>query len=206
VLECFACGHDAVGESHPERFVSAHAPTGENEVERVAVAEEPGQTERPAVHERDPHLRQYTPKTASTAATRRSHHAASSSPPATACPSTAAMTGLREQHPVGPTGRRRRVRRGSLRSRPGSLMALRSAPHRRCHPLRSARRPPGPDQRRSPGTRSRARWRWGGRWRLATSGRSMVTIVTGPSCTTRMVTACPSCSGVGGGGGRRRSR
>src|SRR5215472_27632 len=41
-----------------------------------------------------PNRRQYTPKTASRAATRRSHQSASSSPPATAGPSIAAMTGF----------------------------------------------------------------------------------------------------------------
>ena len=46
-----------------------------------------------------PKRRQYTPRTASDAATRRSHHSASSSPPATAGPSMAAITGLRQREP-----------------------------------------------------------------------------------------------------------
>ena len=51
-----------------------------------------------------PHRRQKTPNTASSAATRRSHHAASSMPPATAKPSTAAMTGFDSCMRVGPIG------------------------------------------------------------------------------------------------------
>src|SRR4051794_21260868 len=51
-----------------------------------------------------PQRRQKTPKTASVAATRRSHHRASSSPPATANPSTAAITGLSSSIRGGPMG------------------------------------------------------------------------------------------------------
>ena len=53
-----------------------------------------------------PKRRQNTPNTASSAATRRSHQTASSSPPATAWPSTAAMTGFDE----GEAGRPHRSR------------------------------------------------------------------------------------------------
>ena len=51
-----------------------------------------------------PNRRQYTPSTASAAATRRSHHKASSIPPATAYPSIAAITGLPSRSRVGPIG------------------------------------------------------------------------------------------------------
>ena len=51
-----------------------------------------------------PHRRQKTPNVASSAATRRSHQSASSRPPATAYPSTAAITGLLRRRRVGPIG------------------------------------------------------------------------------------------------------
>ena len=51
-----------------------------------------------------PRRRQRTPKRAVVAATRRSHHAASSRPPATACPSTAAITGLLSSIRLGLNG------------------------------------------------------------------------------------------------------
>ena len=58
----------------------------------------------PRSHKGTPKRRQNTPKTASSAATRRSHHRASSRPPATAWPSTAAITGLVRVIRVGPIG------------------------------------------------------------------------------------------------------
>src|SRR5579883_426788 len=51
-----------------------------------------------------PQRRQKTPNFAVSDATRRSHHRASSSPPATAYPSTAAITGLPSKWRVGPIG------------------------------------------------------------------------------------------------------
>jgi hypothetical protein len=51
-----------------------------------------------------PHRRQNTPNVEDVAATRRSHQMASSNPPATACPSTAATTGLARRVRVGPIG------------------------------------------------------------------------------------------------------
>ena len=58
----------------------------------------------PRSHSGTPKRRQNTPKIASSAATRRSHHSASSMPPATAYPSTAAITGLDRVRRVGPIG------------------------------------------------------------------------------------------------------
>src|SRR2546430_1779925 len=78
-----------------------------------------------------PQRRQYTPKTASRAATRKSHQSASSSPPATAWPSTAAITGLLSSIRVGPSGARPSSFR-SLRSPPA--IALRSAPAQKAPP------------------------------------------------------------------------
>jgi hypothetical protein len=72
-----------------------------------------------------PKRRQNTPKTASRAATRMSHHTASSRPPATANPSTAAITGLPRTmrvHPSGPSPS------GSTRFPFPPAAALRSAP------------------------------------------------------------------------------
>ncbi len=54
VLEGVPLGNDAVGEAHAQRFFAAHAPARQDEVESVAVAEQPGQSDGAAVHERDP--------------------------------------------------------------------------------------------------------------------------------------------------------
>ena len=129
-----------------------------------------------------PHRRQYTPNIASWAATRRSHQIASSSPPATANPSTAAMTGFDSSHagrahrpidsvdvpvdPVAPTVDDRR--RGP-------------PPNRTCRPRRSAP-PPSTSSSASNARNASARAAAvGPSTALRTSGRSIVTTVTGPS-------------------------
>ena len=50
---CLAGLDEAVGEPHALRLVAADAPAGDDQVERVAVAEQPRQADRPAVHQRD---------------------------------------------------------------------------------------------------------------------------------------------------------
>src|SRR4051794_24642764 len=128
-----------------------------------------------------PQRRQKTPKTASVAATRRSHHAASSSPPATAWPSTAAMTGLRSSIRVGPTGP---SPSGSTRvKRDGSplRMAFRSAPAQNVpfapHSTATASASSSSKRRKHATSASAV----GRSTALATSGRSIVTTATGPS-------------------------
>ena len=78
-----------------------------------------------------PQRRQKTPKTASSSATRRSHHSASSRPPATACPATAATTGLVSRSRDGPIGARPSA---SVRLPRGLPNALRSAPEQNVPP------------------------------------------------------------------------
>src|SRR5204862_383571 len=75
-----------------------------------------------------PQRRQKTPNTASSAATLKSHHAASSRPPATAWPSTAAITGLPSSMRVGPTGPSPSGATRLARGAPSSRIAFRSAP------------------------------------------------------------------------------
>ena len=104
-----------------------------------------------------PQRRQKTPKTASSAATRRSHHAASSRPPATAWPSTAAITGFGAASASGRPGRRRPARLGSRAARRARASPSGRPPRRTCRPLRSARRRRARRRRRSGGRRRRAR-------------------------------------------------
>ena len=125
-----------------------------------------------------PKRRQNTPKTASSAATRRSHQTASSRPPATAWPSTAAMTGFDSAEPGG-THRTRSVL--------GDAVA---GPRR--HGLEvgaGAERPAGAGQDGDGGTgvgverlegRRAGRSAVGRSTALRRAGRSMVTTVTGP--------------------------
>src|SRR5947199_7556597 len=127
-----------------------------------------------------PQRRQYTPKTAFSAATRRSHHAASSRPPATACPSTAAMTGLSSSMRVGPTGPSPSRSRRLARSIPGSRIAFRSAPAQKVPfaPVRTATCSDSSASKRRNASASAAAV--GRSMALATSGRSIVTTATAP--------------------------
>ena len=77
-------GYDAVDQAHGQGLGGAYLAPGEDEVERPALADQPGQPDRPPVDQGTPNRRQNTPKAASSAATRRSHQMASSRPPATA--------------------------------------------------------------------------------------------------------------------------
>src|SRR2546428_5268938 len=142
-----------------------------------------------------PQRRQKTPKTASVAATRRSHQSASSRPPATAYPSTAAMTGFPSSMRDGPMG-----------PSPSSLMRLSAVVHtaapRRSWPEATAFRsapaqnvPPAPvrtatasassaSKRRNASTSAPA---VGSSTALRTSGRLMVTTATSPSVSNRTV-------------------
>ncbi len=91
----------------------------------------------PRSHSGTPKRRQNTPKTASSAATLRSHHSASSIPPATANPSTAAITGLDKVRRVGPIGP---GPSSGMGRRSPSATALRSAPAQKVpsEPVRTA--------------------------------------------------------------------
>ncbi len=59
VSQCGRCGErlarrdQAVGEPHPQRLLAAHAAAGEDQVEGVAVAEQAGEADRAAVHQRN---------------------------------------------------------------------------------------------------------------------------------------------------------
>src|SRR5438132_517551 len=138
--------------------------------------------------------RQNTPKTASVAATRRSHQSASSRPPATAYPSTAAMTGFPSSMRVGPMG-----------PSPSSLIthswpeivaprrpwpaatAFRSAPAQNVPPapVRTATASPSSASKRRNASTSAAAV--GSSTALRTSGRLMVTTATSPSVSNRTV-------------------
>jgi hypothetical protein len=59
----------AVDEAHPDGLVAAHAAAGEDEVERVGVPDQRGSRIVPPSINGTPHRRQYTPNTASVAAT-----------------------------------------------------------------------------------------------------------------------------------------
>ena len=127
-----------------------------------------------------PQRRQYTPNTASRAATRRSHHSASSSPPATAWPSTAAITGFESSMRVGPIGPSPHVELDAVAAALGHRLQV-GARAERPAGARQHRRPPARRRRRSAGTRRPAPRAVGPSTALRTSGRSMVTTATGPS-------------------------
>jgi hypothetical protein len=130
-----------------------------------------------------PQRRQNTPNTASSAATRRSHQAASSSPPATAWPSTAAITGLVVSTRVGPTGPSPSGVTRLARGAPGSRMALRSAPAQNVPlaPVSTATPAVSSASKRPKAATSSSAV--GRSMALATSGRSSVTTATPPSTT-----------------------
>lgn len=125
-----------------------------------------------------PQRLQNTPKTASCSATLRSHQSASSSPPATACPETAAMTGLVSRIRVGPIGPSPSASALLLRSVP---MPLRSAPAQKV--------PPSPHRTATDASLSASNRRKasaspsavGPSTALRTSGRLSTTVKTGPS-------------------------
>ena len=125
-----------------------------------------------------PKRRQNTPKTEPAAATRRSHQMASSRPPATAYPSTAAITGLDSSSRVGPIG-----------PGPSSATRWRSPPAKRLEvgagteraaelPVRTAT---AEESSASKAVKASSRASAvAGSTALRRSGRSMVTTVTGP--------------------------
>ena len=140
----------------------------------------------PRSHSGTPKRRQNTPKTASSAATRRSHQSASSMPPATAYPSTAAITGLDSVRRVGPIGP---GPWSGMGRRSPSATALRSAPAQNvpAAPVSTAT-----ERSSSPSKATKASRSWSAQT-LSTafrrSGRLIVTTVTGPSCSTRSESA-----------------
>lgn len=124
-----------------------------------------------------PQRRQNTPNTASSSATRRSHQSASSSPPATACPATAAITGLDSRIRVGPIG----PSPSSVTWLPRSVpSALRSAPAQNVPPSphSTAARASGSDSNSRKAVASSAAV--GPSTALRTPGRDRTTVVTGP--------------------------
>ena len=135
-----------------------------------------------------PQRRQNTPNTAVSSATRRSHHSASSSPPATACPATAAITGLDSRSRVGPIGP---SPSGSMRL-PRSVAIAREVGAR-------AERAAGAVQDGDGGVvvgverpeRVGQRGAVGPSTALRRAGRSRVTVVTGPSRSTWTLIALP---------------
>src|SRR5262245_13308195 len=142
-----------------------------------------------------PQRRQNTPKTASVAATRRSHQMASSSPPATAYPSTAAMTGLE-----------RSMREGPIGPSPSSTTRL---PRPSATPFRSAPAqnvPPAPARAATAASVSAPKRRnaaasaaaVGPSTALRTAGRSMVMTYAGPSRSSRTVGALMALRSNGG--------
>ncbi len=129
-----------------------------------------------------PQRRQKTPKTASRAATRRSHQRASSRPPATAWPSTAAITGFESSMRVGPIGP---SPCSSTRFTRPVCIAFRSAPAQKQPPTpvsTATARSASPSKRRKASASSAA---VGPSTALRASGRSMLTIATGPSVSKR---------------------
>src|SRR5918994_1883695 len=131
------------------------------------------------------------PNTASSAATRRSHITASSSPPATACPSTAAITGLPNTIRVGPIGPSS-VMSVSTRFPPPPATAFRSAPAQNVPPapVRTATdNASSASNRRNLSDRARC---VGTSTALRACRRSIVITHTGPSiskCTVSLVSS-----------------
>src|SRR5262249_32332852 len=161
------------------------APTGRPVRIRSRARESPmrrGSRTVPPSMSGTPHLRQKTPKVASSSTTRRSHQSASSRPPATAYPETAAITGLSRSRRVGPIAP---SPSGATRFGSPAAMALRSAPEQNVPPApqRTAPRASGSASkaRKGPARASAAARSTA----LRTSGRSRTTVVTGPCFSTR---------------------
>src|SRR6266516_7979247 len=132
---------------------------------------------------------------ASSSATRRSHQRASSRPPATAKPEMAAITGFDSRSLVGPIGP---SPSGSVRLLSGPPIAFRSAPAQKVPPV------PNSTATCAPGSASKARKASaravavGPSTALRRSGRSRMTVVTGPSCATRTAMDASSSTTVEG--------
>ena len=91
---------DPVGQADGQRLCGVDGPAGEDHVHGPAGADDAAAAGRCRRRSAARPSGGRTPRTPrSSDATRRSHHSASSSPPATACPSTAAITGLPQPHP-----------------------------------------------------------------------------------------------------------
>src|SRR5688572_30724834 len=135
-----------------------------------------------------PQRLQKMPKTASASITRRSHHSANSMPPATACPATAAMTGLDSTILLGPIGP---APSGCTRLPSAEPNALRSAPEQNVPPAphRTATRWTPSASNDSKAETSAAAV--GPSTALRRAGRSRTTVVTGPAISTRTVMALP---------------
>src|SRR5262249_46337512 len=134
-----------------------------------------------------PQRRQNTPNTASRAAMRRSHQSASSRPPATAYPSTAAITGFDNKSRLKPIGPSPSSSRRSIRS--GSASALGPAPAQKIPPApvsTATERSSSASKRRKAAARAAAVSR---SIELRASNRLKVTTATSPrssTCTASM--------------------
>ena len=129
-----------------------------------------------------PQRRQNTPMIASSSTTRMSHHSASSRPPATAYPLTAAITGLDSTIRLGPIGPGP-VRCTGLAS--GVPNALRSAPAQKV-PLSPHSTATAAESSLSNSSNAAYSPAAAGPFTaLRASGRFMITVVTGPFCSTR---------------------
>lgn len=129
-----------------------------------------------------PQRRQNTPNTASSSATRRSHQSASSRPPATACPLTAAITGLDSRRRVGPIGPSPSSATRLPRSVP---MALRSAPAQNVPPSPQSTATRADSSASNSLKAAASSAAVGPSTALRTSGRDSTTVVTCPRRSTR---------------------
>ena len=114
-------------------------------------------------------------------------------PPATAGPATAAITGLpssRRDGPIGPRGGRAPSGGKSSASSARTSFPWSEAPYLRSHPAQNAPCEPKNTPARASGSRSNASnaatsaSAVAGSTALRASGRSMITVVTGPSFST----------------------
>ena len=160
--------HEAVGEAHAQRLLAGDAAAGEDQVERVAVAEQPRQPDGAAVHQRD------APAPAVDAEHRVLGRDAQVAPGGELEPARdgVALDGgdhrLAEQHARrARPGRRRRARGARRAARPARASPSDRRRRRTCRSRRSAPRRAATRRRRSGGRRRRARSRWAGRsrWR-----------------------------------------
>ena len=124
--------------------------------------------------------------------TRTSHQSASSMPPATAGPSTAAITGLDNSSREGPSGPRGAAPEPGGKASPSTISAwnlarsARVAAYFRSHPAQNA--PPAPQNTATLAAESASKARKAcvsasavsGSPALRAFGRSLITVVTGP--------------------------
>ena len=194
-------GYDAVDQADPLGLLGVDLAPGEDQVQRPAGADQPGQPDRAAVDERDPpaaaedpeRWRRWPRPAGRTRSRARGHRRRRT-------PRSAAITGLPSRIRVGPIGPSPDSCTWLPRSVP---IALRSAPAQKVPPSPYSTATLAPSSASKARNASASAGAVGPSTALRACGRCRTTVVTGPSCSTR--TALRAVAGHGGDASRPAS-